>query len=199
MSDKIAYLEAMGWYLSVESRISVNAKNEPIPWFAYPIIHFLEEHLSVKQSDWSVFEFGCGTSTLWWALRVGKIISVEHDVLWIDKIKPYFISAENCQVMHKELVRGGDYCRTCAETGEEFDIIVIDGRDRVNCLLQSLSCLKDRGVVIFDNTERPEYSEAYEHLKSKGYKKLNFVGMAPMNAHASITSVFYRDDNIFDI
>jgi len=45
----------------------------------YPAIRFLERRLS---NSLEVFEFGSGNSTLWWAERVSRIDSCEHDAQW---------------------------------------------------------------------------------------------------------------------
>ena len=43
---------------------------------------------------------------------------------------------------------------------EPFDLILVDGRDRVNCFYASCGFLKRGGHVILHDSERPRYSEA---------------------------------------
>ena len=78
-------------------------------------------------------------------------------------------------------------------------MIVIDGRERVCCTLNSLRALKEEGVIIWDNSDRPQYSEAYEFLVSKGFNRIDFYGMGPISAHSWCTSVFYKDKNCLNI
>ncbi len=46
-----------------------------------------------------------------------------------------------------------------------FDIILVDGRDRVKCLEGSIPLLKSGGVIMLDDAERSWYREAYTLLK----------------------------------
>jgi hypothetical protein len=80
-----------------------------------------------------------------------------------------------------------------------FDAIVIDGRDRVNCCKNSLGALKAAGVIIWDNSERPDYQEGYDFLINNGFKRIDFGGIGPINPDAWCTSVFYRSNNCLGI
>jgi hypothetical protein len=73
--------------------------------------------------------------------------------------------------------------------------VVIDGRQRVKCAHHAVPALNGSGVILWDNTERPEYREGTEFLKERGFRRVDFVGMAPINESASMTSIFYRDGN----
>lgn len=54
----------------------VDKFNNPLPWFTYSAISFIEKKLL---KSFNVFECGAGNSTKWFAKRVNSIISVEHD------------------------------------------------------------------------------------------------------------------------
>ena len=81
----------------------------------------------------------------------------------------------------------------------KFDIIIVDGRDRVNCCLESLSALSNKGVVVLDDSEREHYAEAIQFFKSNGFKELSFSGISPGLFYRKSTSVFYKDSNCLDI
>ncbi|MBT9313007.1 hypothetical protein [Leptothoe kymatousa] len=59
------------------------ANAEPLPWWTYPSIEFISHILNKTHV---VFEYGCGNSTLWASQYVQRIISVDHNSQWIDKI-----------------------------------------------------------------------------------------------------------------
>ncbi|HAY39752.1 MAG TPA: FkbM family methyltransferase, partial [Desulfobacteraceae bacterium] len=80
-----------------------------------------------------------------------------------------------------------------------FNIIVIDGRDRVNCAKNSLKALKGDGVIIWDNSEREYYQEGYSYLIQNGFRRLDFEGLGPIGIREWCTSIFYRDNNCFEI
>jgi len=45
---------------------------------------------------------------------------------------------------------------------EKFDMIFVDGRNRVSCLRKALDLVKDDGVVILHDAEREEYRQGIE-------------------------------------
>jgi precorrin-6B methylase 2 len=98
-----------------------------------------------------------------------------------------------------ELHAGGQYSKMPASMGLKFDIIIVDGRDRVNCCLQSLTALTDQGVVVLDDSERENYTEAIHFFQKKGFKELSFSGISPGLFYRKSTSVFYRAENCLDI
>jgi hypothetical protein len=51
----------------------------PLPWLAYDAIDHIE---TILQPYFVGLEYGCGGSTLWFAQRIARITSVEHDGEW---------------------------------------------------------------------------------------------------------------------
>jgi len=184
------YLNDVGWFQSFDSKSPVDGEGNPIPWVTYSFIDFIKERI---EKHHSVFEFGSGNSTFFYAKYAGLVVSVEHDKDWYDKIvnaKP-----ENSEMIFCELVRDGDYCRVPVKLEEKFDIIIIDGRDRVNCCKQAVNALSENGVIVLDDSEREFYLEGIAFLKSKGFKQLAFSGISPGLFYRKATSVFYKSNN----
>ena len=84
-------------------------------------------------------------------------------------------------------------------TNRKFAIIIVDGRDRVNCILNSTSSISQDGVLILDDSEREEYQNGVIHLKQLGYNELDFWGIAPGIFYNKCTSIFYKDNNCLGI
>jgi hypothetical protein len=192
-NDK-GYLDEIGWFNAYDSRSPVDRENNPIPWVTYSFIDFIKTHL---KKQLSVFEFGSGNSTFFYAKYAGLVVSVEHDKEWYDKIvstKP-----ENSEMIFCELVRDGDYCRMPIKLEEKFDIIIVDGRDRVNCCKQAINAVSENGVIVLDDSEREFYKEGINFLKNKGYKELSFSGISPGLFYLKSTSIFYKADNCLGI
>jgi hypothetical protein len=187
-------LKEDGWFRSFREAASVDAEGNPLPWLTYPSIEFLKKRI---KKEMSVFEYGCGNSTLWWAARVKEIVSVEHDEKWYKKNASK--APDNVFLNHIELEYGGAYSNKIKEFRNKFDIVVIDGRDRVNCTINCIDALKPDGVVIWDNSDRPEYEEGYSFLYNNGFKKLEFIGMCPVINFKTETSIFYRENNVFNV
>jgi hypothetical protein len=172
----------------------VDAEGNPLPWMTYPAIDFLKNRIGTEMS---VFEYGCGESTLWWSKRVKEVISVEHDVAWYANIASRIPG--NVNLLQIDLEYGGAYSRKISDYRDCFDIIVIDGRDRVNCAKNCLGALKTDGVIIWDNSDREEYEPGHVFLYDNGFRKIEFTGFCPIVNIKSETGVFYRENNCFMI
>lgn len=192
----LSYLKEIGWIRSFHSKQSIDAQGNPIPWFTYSAIHFLEPRL---QKSFDIFEYGCGNSTIWFAQRVGSIDAVEGDKNWFEKVQKQL--PLNAKVMFYEVQENenGNYAKAIANTQKRYDLVIVDGRDRNNCIKNAQNYLKEGGVLILDNSDRPEYQEGINFMLEKGYKKIDFVGMTAIVAMCSCTSIFYRKENCLNI
>lgn len=189
------YLTPKGWFKSKFSRMPLNNNNDPIPWFTYSSIYFISQKLNKK--SFSVFEFGSGNSTLYFASRVKRIVSVEYDAEFYKLINQKLENLDNVSYIFANL--GVNYFQQILNHKNEFDIIIIDGRERIECAKNCISALKEDGLIIWDNSDRKEYNEGYLFLEGNGFKRIDFRGHGPISSSEWETSIFYRDKNCFDI
>ena len=187
-------LDEYGWLKSFNQMQSIDKEGNPIPWFSYSAISFINDRLT---NEMTVFEFGSGNSTLWFSKRVKNVVSIEHDVNWYNKIKK--IMPENVNLSHCNLKYNDEYCRAAANQHSKFDIIIIDGRDRNNCVLNSIDSLADDGIIIFDNMQRKSYQPSIKYLDEKGFSKIDFIGLCPCVPFSNTTTIFYKSSNCFKI
>ena len=187
-------LKEDGWFESFTAKQSIDKDGRPIPWCTYPFIQFIEPRL---KKNFDVFEFGGGNSTIWYAQRVNSIKAVEHDQGWVEYISDKMPG--NAKIIYKELVADGEYSKEVLIGEEKYHIVIIDGRDRNNCAKNSINCLTDDGVIVFDNTNLPDYKESMVLFQNKGFKRIDFVGLSPVTAHTTCTSVFYKKENCLNI
>lgn len=189
-------LRASGWTRSGRSDAPVAHDGSPLPWYTYPAIHFLEDRIG---RDMTVFEYGSGHSTLWWARRVAHVTAVESDPAWVARLTPRL--PPNVDLRHREAGPSGGYATAAPESGRRFDVVVIDGEDRSACALACVSALADGGVVVWDNSDWGAlWKEGMNHLEASGFRHLDFRGLTPLSWHEWTTSVFYRPgDNCFEI
>lgn len=188
------YLAEKGWFDAHQTKSAIDENGKPIAWVTYSFIDFIKERVN-KQHD--IFEFGSGNSTIFYAEMAKSVYSVEHDKDWFEKSSK--IDLPNIKMIQCDLVRGGEYCKSAATTGKKFHIIIVDGRDRVNCCKQAIQSLTEDGVVVLDDSERAEYADALIFLKDNGFKHLPFTGMAPGVITSKRTSIFYKPNNCVDI
>lgn len=189
------FFEPMGWSESQKVKSSIGRDGHPIPWFTYPSIFFLEGRL---HKDLNVFEYGSGNSTLWFQSRVASVVSIEHDEEWFEIVEKKLKNLSNVKYHLKDLSSGA-YSSVILDFENEFDVVVIDGRDRINCAKNALEALKETGVIIWDNSDRIEYQEGYDFLINNNFRRLDFQGLGPINSYDWCTSVFYRDNNCFNL
>lgn len=189
------YIQKTGYLQSILLQKVINTQGNYIPWYTYPAIDLLEDRVT---DDLTVFEYGSGYGTLWWAKHVKRTTVVEHNLEWFKKMLLLF--PDNVRPIYRELKYGGNYCRTVKDLLPlKFDIIIIDGRDRVNCCKYCLDSLTSRGVIIFDNTHINDYTSGVSFIKEHGFRELRLYGLTPMTVIDNATSFFYRNDNCLGI
>jgi len=157
--------------------------NQPLPWISYPAIEFLNT-LDLKECD--VFEYGSGSSTLYWSSKARTVTSVERDPEWYNKVKTSLPS--NCVLHLNEKDR--EYVERIKEGQQKYHIIIVDGAVRFPCTEQALESLTDNGLIIIDNSEW--YPNSCSYLRDRGFIQIDFPGFGPLNAFPSATSIFYR-------
>lgn len=188
------YLADKGWFDAYRTKSAIDQDGKPIAWVTYSFIDFIKDRIN-KQHD--IFEFGSGNSTIFYAGLARSVYSVEHDKEWFEKSSQ--IRLPNVNMIHCDLTPGGDYSKSAGTTGRKFHMIIVDGRDRVNCCKEAIHSLTENGVVVLDDSERAEYAEAHDFFKKNGFKYLPFSGIAPGVIISKYTSIFYKPDNCLGI
>lgn len=187
-------LEASGWLQSLALNKPINGLSEPIPWYTYPAIEFIEDKI---KHDFKVFEYGSGHSTLWWAKKVNEIISIESNKNWHSYLKSSLIKLENSENISLILSEEAqDYIQKINQFPPHyFDVIIIDGDYRPECAKESYSHLKENGFIILDDSDRKYYDEILHFLDEEGFYRIDFVGMTPSLVYKNSTSILFKDLN----
>jgi hypothetical protein len=186
------YLGAVGWTRSRRASKSVDATGSPVPWFTYPATDFLTSRIS---NHLRVFEWGAGGSTLWWAQRTAEVVTCEHDPNWYNEVLR--LRPGNVTVVLRS-IEGHVYASEVLNH-KRFDVIVIDGADRLACANSSMSALSPGGVIVWDNSDRASAQEGLEILRTAGFKRVDFRGLGPIGLDAWTTSILYRPTNCLGI
>lgn len=194
VNDERSYLHTSGWMRSLGTGMPVDAGGTPVPWMNYSVVAFLRERL---RPDQHLFEFGSGYSTVFYATRVASVTSVEYDETWSRRIREML--PPNVTAVHCREDIDGEYCRAIGRAGRAFDVVVVDGRDRVNCMKQSHDAVTARGVIVLDDSQRARYAEGIAFLTAHGFRALRFDGLKPTGVEVDATTVFYRPGNCFDL
>lgn len=195
--SKKSHLNTTGYMLSVIEEKPLDSDGNPIPWMNFNVVDFLKERLT---KEMSLFEYGSGFSTQFYAKYAKNVISIEHDKGWFEIISDQV--PDNCKVKYikynKDL-RGGDYSMAIKNTDTKYNIVIVDGRDRVNCIKNSINNLTNDGIIILDDSSRKSYKSGFEFLSSKGFRYITFCGLKSTGIKEDCTTVFYKDGNCFGI
>jgi len=147
------------------------------PWIASNAFRFLQRRIG---NETRVFEWGSGMSTLWFSSNCREVHSVEDNASWIHFLRSRAESAKfYC-------LAGDPYFRKIHEFPPGyFDVIIVDGRQRLCCFQAAHQHLKIGGLLVIDNTDRHQETRGDEyHINrlltgSISYKVLRFTGWAP--------------------
>lgn len=180
----------MGWVETRARNLALDASGAAIPWFTYPAIGFLERRV---KAEWRILEFGAGMGTVWWNRVANHVLSLEHEVGWFTRI-----SADCPGVIKTNSASAGDYFRPALDTGT-YDVIVVDGLFRKECLAIAPSLLNESGFIVLDDAERPEYETAIGSLLDRGFRAVEFRGPQPVSKRPGCTTIFYRDRNLLGL
>ena len=194
-----------------------NPVEDKMPWMNFGAINFLKK---IAAPEMLVFEYGSGGSTLFWAKRVKRITSVEHDPEWYLKMKDELAKEEVENVEYfliepefdpafnkKDFPNPADYISRdeCYKDqnfekyvkfldqypDNHFHIILIDGRARPSCIKHAIEKLKNSGYLIVDNTEREYYLSSFNFDKAT-WRRLDFFGPVPYMYNFTKTTVFQK-------
>ena len=178
-------LRAWGHWDKIDNQTVVYA-GATTPWFTYPAIAFLSQF---DYSTKSVFEWGAGASSIFWAQKAKHLVAVEHDPAWAHRLLPSLQTA-NVRFIHK--TEAAAYCHAIELEDAEFDVISIDGVFRADCAKLAPHHLAPGGIIIFDNSDL--YPQACRLLRESGLIEIDFSGFGPILDAAWTTSIFLRGE-----
>lgn len=184
-----------------------------VPWWTYGAIREVDRFLA-RRRDARVFEFGAGASTLWLARRASAVYSVEHDPCFAAIVREMLKATDGTRAaveLHevpappagpeRARVASGrrgaegldfhDYVATIDRVGGRFDLVVIDGRARLECLCRAIPHLTEDSLVVFDDVGRRRYHPA---LHVPGPDAQVFRGATPCLPYPTSTALLRRQD-----
>lgn len=141
------------------------------PWISQGAVRFLESHLD---SEGSGIEWGSGRSTTWFAARLRKLTSVEHDSGWARRVREGLADAHVQNVEYLEIVL--DHPESEGTTpvyavepqyvavangfpDGSLTFALVDGHYRQACIRAVLPKLRPGALLVVDNTDWLPVSE----------------------------------------
>lgn len=109
------------------------------PWYTKPFLDVLK---TWDVSNWKVFEYGSGSSTLWWRKKAKLVHSIDSNQEWSVKVKSMFVNDKKTFIEYPTIEK------------YEYDCIIIDGEPvewRDECTKFALDSIRKGGIIIIDN------------------------------------------------
>ena len=187
------------WINSLKEGLSLDENGQEIPWMSYSAIEFLKKYVNKRQK---IFEFGSGSSTLFFAKNCQEVTSLETNKFWQNIIKKR-LEDKNLDNSKIYLMEDGldnqNYEIFLHKLKKKFDIIIIDSIKRYKCSINILDFLNKDGIIILDDSERKNYQKIFDFYQKNNLKKTDFYGISPGRFNIKNTSIFefssYKQDS----
>lgn len=156
-----------------------------IPWLTWTAIERVRE---IIKPNMSVLEWGCGGSTFFWLDSGCIVMSIEHNPDWMQRVQEQVIREEKrkrCRVLFVPASKTGvvtskrapgffDEYANVGHIIESFDLVLVDGRARNECMLRALDF--NPTYIILDNSDRTDYTVP---IQLNTWHRQDFTGPGP--------------------
>jgi hypothetical protein len=170
-----------------------------MPWIAWPCIEFLDSYL--KPGD-RVFEWGGGGSTIYFLKKGCLLTTVESSEVWVkelttrvDALPPDCRSRWDLRfvaVKNNADPRIADYIHEVTNGGP-WDVVLVDGWSRFQCLLAARSTVRPGGVLVLDNANQQQFRDVPSVMN--GWKRHAFRGLGVARSWVTQTDAYVRPQN----
>jgi hypothetical protein len=188
--QKNSYVHESGFISSLEKGYPVDQQGDPVPWMNPNFTRFIARRVG----GLTIFEYGSGYSTAFWARHCEQVRSIEHDSAFYEKSVRLTQKYSNAQVILSDK-------ESYVEKVNQYDpdVVVIDGLKRRECIKKCSSKSEDI-VLIVDDSSRKGLKKTIKKVTSESdYRKVEFYGPKAGHVNGFETSVLYKNNNVLEI
>jgi hypothetical protein len=171
-------LTAAGIVVSDATRRLVSrltGKDLPLPWMTALDSRAIA-HIVRRTDPRYVLEWGSGHSTGRFpreAPHLERWVSIEHDAAWYERMRGRrrhravelaLVPPDGSGAKVGNRATYKDYVAYPAGLGLRFDLVIIDGQDRLECLRATRELFSERGLVILHDAHRYDYAALLDGL-----------------------------------
>ena len=175
-----------GQLISIKKDIPLDKQRNPIPWYTYPAIEYLSR---LDFSSKSIFEWGSGNSSVYWARKAKKVVSIENDRYWFNVVNASKSANQKILLIESK----NEYIDAIINQKEKYDILIIDGKYRYECSLKALEHIHKIDMIILDNSDW--FPKTAANLRNADMTQIDFSGFGPINNYTWTTSLFIKDNS----
>jgi len=172
-----------------------------LPRLNLQTVEFLKKIITSKSL---VFETGSGSSTIWFGKQVKKVVTLESDRDWYEKVRG-LVRQENLQ--NVKVYFDPDYPKKqfkeilASEDIIEYDIVLHDGPYDASLRIVAMEFIhrfvKAGGYLVVDDTHAVRWVECFargikEHLDPLGWKKTNIPYDRDAYGSKKSTAIYQR-------
>lgn len=162
---------------------------EGLPWLTFAAISYMEAHL---RSFHRVFEWGGGGSTVFFGCRCGEVVTVDDNPWWLAQL-PFLPNVQTFFRRANPVAGYVDYVLALEGFDQKyFDVILVDGSARPDCIEVAPAYLKPGGLLVIDDAERPAYRRAIEGIMGGFQVELSDYGPTPFHPDFKITLILRK-------
>lgn len=101
------------------------------------------------------FEWGTSFSTAWLARRAGRVVAVEQDPLWHDRMRALLAEKGLADAVELRLAPGDEYFSQIQRFADDsIDFVLVDGPSPAVALAASLRKLKHGGMLVVNGAHQ---------------------------------------------
>jgi hypothetical protein len=157
------------------------------PWLSYRAVNRLA---ALMPADAQALEIGAGMSTLWLAPRCRKLLSIEADEGWVNRLRVKLAETHLHQVDLQYRWRAAEMTDFSSIEDASLDFVLVDGGPRLEALLSAFPKLSPGGFLYVDNTDNAGISgkcreTLLNHTAQNGGTLEYFPDFAPCMLHAT--------------
>jgi len=146
-----------GWGTPDEMTIDSPKSNVPfVPFMAVKEYEYIRDLINTEKFE-TVLEWGAGSSTIWFPnnTTIKSWLAIEHNEKYIEYLKD--------KVSDKvELSLRTTHHSYLDVISRRFDLILIDGLYRDECLERAFDLLNPRGIILLHDAGRKAYHDFYD-------------------------------------
>ena len=148
------------------------------PGTCLPVLEAICHVLEIEKA----LEFGCGIwSTFCLTRNCNTLTSIEQRLEWVKKVKKDYKHKGNLNIIHWTK----PFNEYFMENEENYDLIFIDGEDRIECLNDAFG---RSPIIVCHDTHQPSFNWYNTNLPND-YTMITYTGCQPY-----LTTVFYHRD-----
>lgn len=138
------------------------------PWISYDAQSIIARFLT---PDSTVLEFGSGRSTLWFAQHARRVVSIEDNADWYRAIEDSLNRRENVEYHFAD----SPAAYVALAPNETFDLYMIDGHWREECVKAVLETYRPGSIIYLDNSDKGDNPETTGNIPSARKLLIDFA------------------------